>query len=598
LKPTDEQLAIVQAARRGGPLRVQAFAGTGKTATLRLVAEDMASRGRRGLYIAFNRSVKEEGIRRFAGLPVQIMTAHGVAYAATGMRDQSSRLVPKLWMDDVIREFDIRGLGMMSPRRVAAMVQKTLETWWGSADPQVTDAHLPDLPEIEGHGGPIVDIARRMEARMADRSSTFPILHDHYLKAWQLGGGRIPRCDYLLFDEAQDASGAMLDGIRQAMNRGMQVIWIGDTHQEIYRWRGAKNALRAVDCPELPLSMSFRFGEGIANAAADLLSFKPPGLSPIARIRGNPAITSRLSAVRFPYAYLTRTNFGWFMHTVENRVPFTLIGGRKEFDERLKALMQAFGLFRGVPQFDGDFARFPTWEDLVNYIDSTGDPELVFVRKIIETYKTDFPRIMADLRGRFTDDPAMASITAVTAHRAKGLEWSNVRLAEDFVEHDDPDLAFRPLDQREEELNLLYVALTRGQHVVEVNEAFRSVAAAVRSGEDMVQMVERMKREAREAQEAVGSPMDDPKDRFHDALTNIHRQWVGYPNSLKTVKPHDSQPNLSLPANRSQVRSSTTDPRRIQGPTKTGSGGHVIRKVVRPASADDRHHPSSRLPRR
>ncbi len=56
-----------------------------------------------------------------------------------------------------------------------------------------------------------------------------------------------------------------------------------------------------------------------------------------------------------------------------------------------------------------------------------------------------------------------------TVHKAKGREWSTVRIAEDFTEPLDPDnldAAGEPLPGRIEpgEARLAYVAVTRAQH--------------------------------------------------------------------------------------------------------------------------------------
>lgn len=54
LQPTYEQTAAADASATGEHLVIQAGAGTGKTTTLTQLA---ASTSRRGLYIAFNRSI-------------------------------------------------------------------------------------------------------------------------------------------------------------------------------------------------------------------------------------------------------------------------------------------------------------------------------------------------------------------------------------------------------------------------------------------------------------------------------------------------------------------------------------------------------------
>ncbi len=71
-----------------------------------------------------------------------------------------------------------------------------------------------------------------------------------------------------------------------------------------------------------------------------------------------------------------------------------------------------------------------------------------------------------------------------TAHRAKGLEWPEVRLAGDFPtlpELDAADADGMPWltpEERDQELHLLYVAATRARHRLAPNEAVRSCLAA------------------------------------------------------------------------------------------------------------------------
>jgi superfamily I DNA/RNA helicase len=67
-----------------------------------------------------------------------------------------------------------------------------------------------------------------------------------------------------------------------------------------------------------------------------------------------------------------------------------------------------------------------------------------------------------------------------TAHKAKGLEWPRVRLADDFPSLEELDaldqdglLCLTP-EERDQELHLLYVAVTRARQQLELNEAVRS----------------------------------------------------------------------------------------------------------------------------
>ena len=68
---TDEQIAICQAARDlavGSSLKIQAFAGTGKTTTLAAIAESLARR--KFLYLVFNPAAADEAERK---MPSNVM---------------------------------------------------------------------------------------------------------------------------------------------------------------------------------------------------------------------------------------------------------------------------------------------------------------------------------------------------------------------------------------------------------------------------------------------------------------------------------------------------------------------------------------------
>ncbi|MCJ1114587.1 ATP-binding domain-containing protein, partial [Escherichia coli] len=67
-----------------------------------------------------------------------------------------------------------------------------------------------------------------------------------------------------------------------------------------------------------------------------------------------------------------------------------------------------------------------------------------------------------------------ADITVSTAHRSKGLEWPVVILDEDFADITDP---LMPEDERRDETNLLYVAVTRARKTLVLNRLMRQLVA-------------------------------------------------------------------------------------------------------------------------
>lgn len=110
---------------------------------------------------------------------------------------------------------------------------------------------------------------------MISRQGDFPVTHDTYLKLYQLSNPNLSsRYTTVLFDEAQDANpvtSALV--LRQAC----RVVLVGDTHQQIYRFRGADNAMQAPqleNADRLWLTHSFRFGPEVAQVANRLLALK------------------------------------------------------------------------------------------------------------------------------------------------------------------------------------------------------------------------------------------------------------------------------------------------------------------------------------
>ena len=78
----------------------------------------------------------------------------------------------------------------------------------------------------------------------------------------------------------------------------------------------------------------------------------------------------------------------------------------------------------------------------------------------------------------------MAERVLATAHKAKGLEWPEVRLAPDFpslaeLDAVGPDgVPWLTAEERDQELHLLYVAATRARRRLEPNEAVKSCLVA------------------------------------------------------------------------------------------------------------------------
>jgi F-box protein 18 (helicase) len=295
---THEQLAVVTSEVRDDEVMlVRAFAGTGKTTTL---LEYVRRRpDKRFAYLTFNRAVMEEAKSKFPA-NTKALSFHGLAYRKFGFLFQGKFHRGALRAHHV---HEATGLPQSDERNILAI--RTLEAFLISPDPEVSEAHVPprrDLDrtydsgavkkrlaeEARRSGGEVptpardlVSLATKLWTSMKDKTCLKSKMTDAgYLKLYQLSRPKL-HLDFevLMLDEAQDAAPVMADIVLQ--QTGCAKILVGDPHQEIYSFMGARDAMRAavarVDkskVTERRLSRSFRFGREIAAVANSLLRLK------------------------------------------------------------------------------------------------------------------------------------------------------------------------------------------------------------------------------------------------------------------------------------------------------------------------------------
>src|SRR5215211_4311410 len=246
---------------------------------------------------------------------------------------------------------------------------------------------------------------------------------------WHLEGARLPPDAGVLYvDEAQDANPVAL-AVLEAQRR--PTVWVGDPWQSIYRFRGSVNAMRTIAAPQRPLSRSWRFGEGLARLARAVLA-RTSG-PPAVMLRGDPGVETAIGPVRPPCAVLCRTNAGLFEAAVRGRDRVHILGG---VEPLARLVMGGWRLYLGeqAPEVPA-LARFRSYRELLEEAEDSRDPELRFLIRVVARHGRALPGLVADLRRRAVARPGMADRVLSTAHRAKGLEWERVRLADDF-----PDL--------------------------------------------------------------------------------------------------------------------------------------------------------------
>lgn len=473
-KPTEQQSAALDAFATEGTLRINAFAGSGKTSTLQMLAH---ATKRRGQYIAFNKSIVTDAKTKFPDT-VNCSTTHGLAYRATAsaIGANNEKMTGKLSAQKLAEVLELKRAWrvderhVLQPRSVAYLILDTVRRFGQSGDDVILDCHVPR------HGSLLAasdeTIARVNEqarkgaehvwSRMCDRNDSLPLGHDGYLKLWALSRPRIAS-DFILLDEAQDTNPVVLDVLKR---QDAQLVYVGDQYQQIYEWRGAVNAMAAIDTDHaVTLTKSFRFGDAIAGAASRVLG----RLGETSALIGNSAIDSRIGDCR-PDTILARTNANVMASLLTaldgGRRPH-LVGGASELMLMLRGVQD---LKSGTPSSVADFFGFANWQEVVEFADTQEGAHLLTFVNLVESHGER--QLMWALNR--TVEESDADLILSTAHKAKGREWSNVQLIDDFlpVRKLEPDAT--PAQQKKSgddfaaELRLFYVAMTRARNVIDI----------------------------------------------------------------------------------------------------------------------------------
>lgn len=453
MKPTEEQQQIVTCPAK--TLVVNAYAGTGKTSTLVQYAE--ARPGERMTYLAFNRAIKEEASKKFPK-NVRCVTTHGLAFPRFGTKYQH-----KLGN---VKPFHLTG-----PLRVgnveAGVVIEVITAFLSSPAPRFGEEHTYMIQD-KSSKGKALELAEKAWAMMCDTgNAAVPMPHDGYLKLFQVSNPVIgDERTTILFDEAQDANPVTLAIVNAQPCRK---VFVGDHYQAIYGFRKAVNAMRTIPADQRHfLTHSFRFGEGIAGVASAILADWRGERRPIVG-RGPVASRFKVSA-NSPHAFLSRANatlFGQAVAVMQKGLPFAFSGGVENY--RFEQIEEAYRLFARQSVRDPFVASFSDWSEMKAYGEALDDREVKSLVRIVEEFQGQIPTLVQQIRAAAISTPTGNEIMLSTAHKAKGLEWRSVILADDFVELiEKPDEKGELIKPDAEEVNILYVGVTRATEAIQL----------------------------------------------------------------------------------------------------------------------------------
>lgn len=479
LAPTKEQQDIINTFKTTRVLKVNACAGSGKSSTLKMLANDNQQPS---LYICFNKSVAEEAREKFPN-HVECRTTHSLAYAEHGKHVAHKLKRPVGTYRNVagtsseiakyyrISDYHI-GNDEIKATTIASFARTAVERFQCSTEEKFSSKLLPYYEittlkknhpglDIKDFGTVVLKYARKLWMDRTNPASEVICTPDTYLKLWQLSKP-VLNYDIIYVDESQDSNPTVLDVVRRQTQS--KVCYVGDTHQSIYQFRGAVNAMELIDAPSLTLSKSFRYGQKIADIANWLIGDEM-------EVKGLESINSIVKDVASDqYTMIFRTNGALFERAVD-----LIAQGKEVFCEVdtkgfIKKLESADSLYR--KNFTGvkheDITPYSSWSDLKTA--SEEEPELKRLARIVESKQTTkYVSTLSNLKSK-----AGASILLTTAHKSKGMEWDNVIVADDF-----PIKPCMQDNTNTQEINLFYVAVTRAiktlQLPYEIQEMFEEL---------------------------------------------------------------------------------------------------------------------------
>lgn len=333
----------------------------------------------------------------------------------------------------------------------------------------------------------------------------------------------------ILVDECQDCNRAQLKWLVQH-RAARQLFFVGDTAQRIYGFRGAQpQALLGLpNTITRRLTHCFRFGAEIA-AVANIVLFakemsKQAGWSPY-RLTGRGGDGKVVSSCGvLPRTVLACHNVTLLKRGMElfaesgGKLRIAINGasqgsGQQRWVRSFELVRQLFQVYKGsvtelpaddFPEFAGDEGL--TWDALCKAVRERQLGRFTMALSIVNKFKQDTLDVIESFETgvlRAEHSAATADILLSTVHAAKGMEWDTVEVLDDVIELaafrafdvGRPSAGFRATElipgsplldclvllRPGDDINLLYVAVTRARRVLCVPKSISHMVIALRN---------------------------------------------------------------------------------------------------------------------
>lgn len=491
IKPSEQQQAIIDAVASGMRVAcVLAYAGTGKSTTLKMIAQ--SSPEKTFLYVVYNKALQEDAVLTMPS-NVEVRTGHSLAWVYVNsvykkhgavlsdrQNGKDDRYLIK--SEDIARKFGIKPYDVIKTihgengsfeksytltiHQTVRHVERAIEKFCSTEDSEIDINHFD---KKFNYPVGVVDHAKAIWNDIKDiKDGQMRIGYAHMSKLWAMSNPDLSysdkdyskKYDVLMIDEAQDTN-PVFGGIYRAQH-GVQRVYVGDSYQAIYGYLGAGDELLKLgNVGMFPLTNSYRFGSTLAKKANHALE----KLGADKQIIGLGSEPDDLFAADWDVV-LCRTNAGVIKAIFKHLEDGKDVWIKKKYATELSSLLNTIAWFWGYVQdkpkkLHPDLEGYSSKVEIEEAIEDGDESQMVI--EVLALLKSKGYKYLHGVLSEMNALAKKKKIEIITAHKSKGGEWDNVYIWSDFRGIKiDPRSGAEILPPREE-LMLGYVAVTRAR---------------------------------------------------------------------------------------------------------------------------------------